>query len=51
MSSDMDDKAMDVNMRKKLEDIRKQYGWKEQPRDPYRQSPKKGDYPRRQQAR
>ena len=31
-SSDMDEKAMDVNIKKKLEDIRKQYGWKEQPR-------------------
>ena len=47
-SSEMDNKAMDINMKKKLEDIRKQYGRKEQPRAPYRQSPKKGDYPRRQ---
>ena len=29
--SDMDDKAMDVNMKKKLEDIWKQYGRKELP--------------------
>ena len=28
---DMDDKAMDVNMKKKLEDIWKQYGRKELP--------------------
>ena len=33
-SSDMDEKAMDVNIKKKLEDIRKQNGRKGQQRAP-----------------
>ena len=48
-SADMDDKDTDGNMKKKLDEIRKQYGKKEKPKaGQYRQRPKKGKYPSQQ---